>query len=311
MKKQSIFCHCGLDPQSPAKNTAPLMGLRVKPAMTKSLFLALVFCLTSCVKEPLYETDHPDHGRIISLTTDWSNRGEGINIPTNYSLKVGDYTTTLAGTTNEVNNYFLVGVYPVNVWNLATNISVSGNTATAVYPLPFGEEARGEAFFTGSQEVTIEKDKDYAFTVSMRQQVRQLTLVLEAAGSAKDKITAVDATLSGVAGAINIDNGNPIGNAVTVSPVFTKQSDGIYTATLILLGITGNAQTLTVTLSFTAGNPSNVTIPCDLSEPLAAFNAEKKTPLALSATIVVTPTEAGFSATIADWTSSGENIIAD
>jgi hypothetical protein len=166
-------------------------------------------------------------------------------------------------------------------------------------------------FFTGSQDLSIERDRDYAFTVAMQQQVRQLTLVLEATGSAKDKITAIDATLSGVAGAINIDNGNPTGNAVSVVPVFTRQTDGKYYATIRLLGITGNAQTLTVTLSFAGGNPSSVTIPCDLSDPLATFNADKKTPLTLNATTVVTPTEAGFTAAIDEWVNNEGYIIAE
>lgn len=290
------------------KNIIVKLSLRSLKSLKTLRYLtaiAAVCCQTSCVKEPLYNTDHPNHGRIISLTTDWTNRGEGVEIPASYNIKVGDYTTTLSGTTNEVNNYFEAGAYPINIWNPANNISVAGTTATADYSGELGW------FFTGAQDVVIEKDKDHAFTVPMQQQVRQLTLVLEPTGDAADRVTGIAATLSGVAGAINIDNGNPTGNAVTLSPVFIKQPDGKYYATIRLLGITGNAQTLTVTLSFESGNPSSVTIPCDLSNQLAAFNADKKTPLALNSQVLVTPTETGFKATIDDWVEKGGTIIAN
>jgi hypothetical protein len=262
----------------------------------------MVFSLSSCVKVPLYESEHPEHGRIISLRTDWTHRSEGIDIPDNYLLKVGDYITTLSGTTNEVNNYFLPGSYLINIWNAANRIIVEGKTATADYSSELGW------FFTGSLDVDIEKDRDYAFTVSMHQQVRQLTLVLEAAGSAKDRVVAIDATLSGIAGAINIDNSNPTGDALTLSPIFTKQADGKYTAVIRLLGVTGNLQVLTVKLD---GSPSSVTIPCDLSDQLSDFNADKKTPLSLSAPLEVMPVESGFSATIGEWIVNTGSAIAD
>jgi hypothetical protein len=255
------------------------------------------------VKEP---TPVPsDRDRIISLTTDWVDRGEGINIPASYSLKMGDYTTTLTGTTNEVNNYFLAGSYHINIWNTADHISIVGNTATADYSNELGW------FFTGSQDVTIEKGTDHAFTVSMQQQVRQLTLVLEVTGSAKDKITAADATLSGVANTINIDNGTLTGTVVRVEPMFIQQTDGKYYASIRLLGITGNTQVLTVRLHFANGAPSSIIMISDLSDSLAAFNTDKKTPLTLSSTAVVTPTEAGLTATIEDWTNHTGNVIAD
>lgn len=141
--------------------------------------------------------------------------------------------------------------------------------------------------------------------------VRQLTLELEISGDAASRLTGIDAELSGVAGAINIENGNPVGNAVTVAPVFVK-TDGKYTAILRLLGITGNAQTLALTLYFADGNPATHTVTSNLSDKLAAFNADRKTPLTLHSILVVTPTGGGFTATIGEWQSgNGGNIIAD
>ena len=42
--------------------------------------MAAAVLLSSCVKDTLYDTPHPDHGK-IAVTADWSARGEGIDIP--------------------------------------------------------------------------------------------------------------------------------------------------------------------------------------------------------------------------------------
>ena len=44
-----------------------------------------------------------------------------------------------------------------------------------------------------------------------------------------------------------------------------------------------------------------VTLTSDLTTALAAFNADKRTPLMLGGSVVETPTGSGFGATITDW----------
>ena len=53
-------------------------------------------------------------------------------------------------------------------------------------------------------------------------------------------------------------------------------------------------------------------ITSDLTEALAGFNDNKREPLTLGSTIVETPTEAGFTATITDWTVvEGDPVVAE
>ncbi|KAA6335719.1 hypothetical protein EZS27_016067 [termite gut metagenome] len=276
-----------------------------------AMIMAVFICLSSCVIEVLHDTDHPDHGR-VNLVTDWSNRGEDIDIPANYTVMIGDeYTTTLSGASNAVDYLFPVGAYHVNIYNSASKIIVSGATATADYSaFPIGGWRIGW-FFTGVQDGRIEQDKDHTITVQMQQQIRQLNLTLELTGDAKERIIDVQAVLSGIAASIDVNTGNSVGDAVNVIPVFTKQTNGNYTAPVRLLGTLGNTQTLTVTLFFASGHPSTLTIVSDLSGPLAAFNANKKTPLTLSSVVLVTPTAGGFTATIEDWTNSNGYVIVD
>jgi hypothetical protein len=254
----------------------------------------------------LNNTDHPAHAQIVSLTTDWADRGEGIAVPDPYTAAIGRWSAPLHGAVNSVEHLFPEGAYHINVWNEAANIAVSGETATADYPAG----ALGW-LFTGSQDVTLERDRDHFITIEMHQRVRELTLVLEPAGDAKDRITAIDATLAGVAGAVNIDSGNPEGAPQTVALNFERRSDGKYYATIRLLGVTGSDQNLSFTLHFVDGNPSTHTLASDLSVQLAAFNADRKTPLTLAAILTVTPSQSGMSATIDNWTDTGGTIIAN
>ena len=57
--------------------------------------------LSSCVKDTLYDTPHPDYGK-IAVTADWSACGEGINIPATWTVTMGDYTGTETSATHQV-----------------------------------------------------------------------------------------------------------------------------------------------------------------------------------------------------------------
>lgn len=273
------------------------------------MLVAIICCLSACVKESLYETDHPNHGK-ITLTTTWDERGENVHVPVSYKANIGNYTETLKGTSNSVENLFLSGQYVIHIYNEAENILVSGTTATANYA------AGGIGWlFTGTGTIDVEKDKNHYFTVAMHQQVRQLTLKFDVEGDAKERIIGVDATLSGVAKTIDIENGNPNNDTAIVPLSFVSQTSptvSFYTATTHLLGIVGMEQILSLTLHFADGNPRSFTLLSDLSDALDTFNFDKKIPLSLTSGITVTITPLDVNAEISDWEKDGdETVIAD
>lgn len=144
---------------------------------------ATALLTASCVKDTLYNTPHPNHGK-ITVTADWSARGEGIDIPATWTIAMGDYTGTETAATHAPDHLFAPGSYTLVAWNPAEGITVSGTTAT-VAPAS-GSQTTGTFidnapgwFFTHAEQVSIEKDTDYPFTAAMRQQVRELTLVVE------------------------------------------------------------------------------------------------------------------------------------
>ena len=259
--------------------------------------------LSSCVKDTLYDTPHPDHG-MISVTADWSARGEGIDIPATWTVTMGDYTGTETSATHAPDHLFAPGSYTLAVWNPAEGITVSGTTATVAAAT--GNDAVAGAFisnapgwlFTSVQQVLIEKDTDYPLTAAMKQQVRELTLVVEPTGDAAGRITEIVAHLTGAAGTLDFAT-DTYGAASNVALPFTKITEGDdagkWKATVRLLGVTGTEQLLTGEIRYADGNPTPTTLKSDLTEALAAFNTGKGESLTLGGTLVETPEETEFS----------------
>lgn len=270
---------------------------------TTILSLALLLTLGGCVKDELHDTPHPDTGK-VTVTADWSDRGEGVDIPAEWTVTMGGYTGTETGATHSPDYLFNPGSYTLAVYNPADGITVSGMTA-AVAAADGGCIVNTPGWlFTSVQEVEIEADTDYSLTAVMHQQVRQLTLVIEPTGDAADRIESIVGTLSGAAGTLNLATGTH-GTPSEVELRFTKITSGDdagkWTATVRLLGIAGDVQRLTATLTYTDGNPQPTSLNSDLTAALDGFNNGKTTSLTLGGTIAETPGEAGFTGEITGW----------
>ena len=320
---------------------------------TSLLAAALLLAATSCVKDELHDTPHPDTGK-ITVTADWTDRGDGVDIPAEWTVTMSDYTGTETGESHAPDYLFAPGSYTLAAYNTPENITVSGTTATVApdskvrvgqkeefqglrrrenrsvlsymrifdssvtQKLPFSATLISNApgwLFTSVQEVTIEADTDYDLTAAMHQQVRQLTLVIEPTGDAADRIESIEGALSGAAGTLDFATGT-YGAASDVALHFTRITEGDdagkWTATVRLLGITGNTQTLTATLTYSNGNPQPTSLESDLTAALVDFNADKTVPLTLGGTIAETPGEAGFTGEITDWeTVDGGGVDAE
>ena len=281
---------------------------------TTMLTLALLLTLGGCVKDELHDTPHPDTGS-IAVTVDWTGRSEGVDIPAEWTVTMGGYTGTETGATHSPDYLFNPGSYTLAVYNPADGITVSGMTA-AVAAADGGCIVNTPGwFFTSVQEVEIEADTDYSLTAIMHQQVRQLTLVIEPTGDAAERIESIGGTLSGAAGTLDFATGTH-GTPSEVELHFTKITEGDdagkWTATVRLLGIAGDAQRLTATLTYTDGNPQPTSLISDLTAALDGFNDDKTAPLTLGGTLAETPGEAGFTGEITGWeTVDGGNVDAE
>ena len=275
---------------------------------------ALTLAATSCVKDELHDTPHPDYGK-ITVTADWSDRGGGVDIPAEWTVTMGDYTGTETGETHSPDYLFKPGGYTLAAYNIPEGITISGTTAT-VNAADGGFIVNTPGWlFSSVQEVAIEADTDYSLTAVMHQQVRKLTLMIEPTGDAMNRIESIVGTLSGAAGTLDFATGIH-GTPSEVELHFTKITDGDdagkWTATVRLLGIAGNLQRLTATLTYTDGNPQPTSLNSDLTAALDGFNDGKTAPLTLGGTIAETPGEAGFTGEITDWeTVDGGGVDAE
>ena len=266
---------------------------------------ALLLAATSCVKDELHDTPHPDHGK-ITVTADWSDRGDGVDIPAEWTATMGGYAGQEAGATHAADYLFEPGRYTLAAYNTPEDITISGTTATVVPETGNGtyiSNAPG-CLFTSVREVSIEADTDHELTAVMHQQVRKLTLMIEPTGDAAERIESIEGSLSGAAGTLDFATG-AYGAASDVALRFTKITSGgdagKWTATVRLLGIAGDTQRLTATLTYADGNPQPTSLESDLTAALADFNSDKTAPLTLGGTMAETPTEAGVEAGITDW----------
>ena len=275
---------------------------------------ALLLAATSCVKDELHDTPHPDHGK-ITVTADWSDRGGGVDIPAEWTVTMGDYTGTETGATHSPDYLFKPGGYTLAAYNTPEGITISGTTATVAAADGGCIVNTPGWLFSSVQEVAIEADTDYSLTAVMRQQVRQLTLMIEPTGDAANRIESIVGTLSGAAGTLDFATGT-YGTPSEVELHFTKITDGDdagkWMATVRLLGIAGDLQRLTAMLTYTDGNPQPTALESDLTTALDGFNDGKTAPLTLGGTIAETPGEAGFTGEITDWeTVDGGGVDAE
>lgn len=248
---------------------------------------ATALLTASCVKDTLYNTPHPNHGK-ITVTADWSARGEGIDIPATWTIAMGDYTGTETAATHAPDHLFAPGSYTLVAWNPAEGITVSGTTAT-VAPAS-GSQTTGTFidnapgwFFTHTEQVTIEKDTDYPLTAAMQQRVRELQLELEVTQGRPELIQSVTATLSGIAGAFDMARGQTTGEPASTVFSFTRDGSKL-TADARLLGTMGTVQTLVLDIVFTDGGRTQRT-EVDLTEALADFNGDMTTAYRITGTL--------------------------
>ena len=258
--------------------------------------------MTSCVKYELHDTPHPDTGK-ITVTADWTDRGDGVDIPAEWTETMGGYTGTETGATHAPDYLFEPGNYTLVAYNTPENITISGTTATV---------APDSKLKVGQKEEFQGLQVPFSATLAGTY-MRQLTLVIEPTGDAADRIESIEGCLSGAAGTLDFVAGT-YGAASDVALHFTRITDGDdagkWTATVRLLGITGERQTLTATLTYADGNPADTGLESDLTAALADFNADKTVPLTLGGE-AVGPDEAGVTATIDDWqpgNNGGEDV---
>ena len=283
-----------------------MMNEELRYSMKKKSAVICLICvicvpwmLASCVKDELHNTPHPDQG-VVSVSVDYPQGAEE-----------DDYTVEVDGKPldegDNASGPLAPGEHTVLVYNTPEGFTVTDGIAYVervdgtraltdlIDPLP-------ETLYSGTKTVTVVADDTLHLDLSVAQRTRDLRLELTVTEGDPERIATITGKLSGVAGAYDLRNETLYGEAVSTAPAFTRNGDKIE-ADLRLLGTMGEAQVLTLTLTFTDGLTQ--TVESDLTEVLANFNGDMEQTFTVTGSLR-TPTEAGLGGcTITDWTNGG------
>lgn len=268
-----------------------------KTHYTAILTAALVLSsFTSCVKDELFNTPHPDKGVVI-VTTDWSGKSAEAVMPQSYTLRVGTEEQSVSEIINMFKTLLPQGRYELMAYNTPEHIGVSGNTATVAESKTGYREPMPGYLFTAHQAIDVTADDTLRVTVPVKQLVRLLNVELSVTEGDYSRVQSATATLDGVASEVDIVTEER--SAVAKTQNILVQNESKFTTSFRLLGVVPSAsRTLTVSILFSNGDTKQ--IDSDITGQLAAFN-DRTEPMTLTGNLLL-PIKAGVTnATITDW----------
>ena len=239
--------------------------------------MAAAVLLSSCVKDTLYDTPHPDKGAVtVSLT--------GLSADDNYVLDMDGQTADITGSPFTYPDLLAPGTHSMVIYNLVEGFTFDGRTArvnahtdgTSVIPL--------QGYLkTVSQEITVTADDTLRVNAVPVQRVRDLQFELEVTQGRPELIQSVTATLSGIAGIFDMEKGQTIGEPTSTVFSFTRDGSKLM-ADARLLGTMGAVQTLVLDIVFTDGGRTQRT-EVNLTEAMKDFNGDMTTGYRITGTL--------------------------
>ena len=231
--------------------------------------MAAAVLLSSCVKDTLYDTPHPDKGAVtISLT--------GLSADDNYVLDMDGKVADITGSPFTNPDLLNPGTHSMVIYNRAEGFTFDERMARVNAP-DGKSRADGASVIslpgylkTVSQEITVTADDTLRVNAVPQQRVRDLQLELEVTQGRPELIQTVTGTLSGIAGAFDMEAEQTTGEPASTAVAFTRDGDKL-TADARLLGTMGAVQTLVLDIVFVDGGRTQQT-EVDLTEALANFN---------------------------------------
>ena len=271
--------------------------------MTMAGMVAAVL-LASCVKDDLYNTPHPDKGAVV-ITTDWTEALAESTVPDTYLLRMDDGEAVQAsGETTVCPDLLTPGTHTLLIYNEPEGITIADDAATVqqkdgmLIPLP-------DDLFSAEANLNVVQDDTLRVTVPMERRLCPIILNLGLEGDNTDEIAKIEATLSGMAGSVDLRTGTPGGESLTarldVRQAEAKARSTDAMALEMICRVTGTAQgerqILTVKVTMEDGYVSTIT--SDLTEHLKDLNADME-PVRLEGSIEA-PQDGHFSGTIEGW----------
>lgn len=243
---------------------------------------ALLLAATSCVKDELHDTPHPDRGAVTVSLTGLAADGE-------YVLDIDGQTADITGSPFTFPDLLTPGTYSLVVYNRAEGFTFDGRMAQ-VHTEDGKTRADGASIIplpgylkTASREITVTADDTLHLTPAPQQRVRDLHIEFTVTQGRPELIQTVTATLSGIAGIFDMEKGQTIGEPASTVFSFTRDGSKL-TADLRLLGTMGDVQTLVLDIVFTDGGRTQHT-EVELTEAMKEFNGDMTTAYRVTGTL--------------------------
>lgn len=276
---------------------------------TRMILILLAGCaglfLTRCdVKDPIYNTPHPEKGAVV-LTTDWTQHSEDVTLPAEYVVKAGEVSANMKANMGTLPGVFDPGRLDVLVYNTPEKVTVNAEKATVqkegsdLVPDP-------GILFSGAKEVTVVADDTVRTTMAMQQRMREVQFTMTVTKGDPERITGATVRLSGVAASLDLRTGEVTGETASVAVKLTRIGEKLQ-GHLWVLGILPNVkQEVTVELEFMDDMQKTET--WDAGDKLKDFNANKLVPAKLEAQMDI-PLEIDMGGSIVDWTVGSEHEV--
>lgn len=265
--------------------------------------LASAATITGCVKDDLYNTPHPDKGA-VAVTTDWADALGEETIPEEYSARMDGGSALVVHSRMFTSPQLLSpGGHTLFLYNEPQGIAVSGTSAT-VNSLADGTlEPLPEYLFSAVKELDVQPDDTLRVTVTMVRRLCPVTMRLRLTGNNAANVARVEATLGGVAGSVNLQDGSIGMDSHTVRPDVRMPADGGSAAGLIEMScrvagvVPQEQQLLTVTVTMDDGYAAAIV--SNLSKYLRPINTGMR-PVVIEGTVEA-PQDGHFNGGIEDW----------
>ena len=269
--------------------------------------------LTSCVKDELFNTPHPDKGAVM-FSADFSERSASCAAPAEYLLLHtccgAAEPGTMPGTAEKCHpELFAPGRHTFHAWNGCERMTVTDGVAKVDETAQGVIESLPGYLFTVRREIDVVQDDTLRVNIPMAQRTRDLHIELTVTEGDPEWIASVSGTISGIAGAFDLAAQKIIGNAASTSISFARDGNRL-TADARLLGVIGAAQTLELEIGFTDREDIH-SVSVDLSEAMKGFNDDMTATRKITGS-VETPVGMDATATITGWQDVyGDPVVAE
>ena len=240
----------------------------------------------------------------------------GLAADDNYVLDINGKAADITGSPFTYPDLFLPGTYSLVLYNRAEGftfdermayVNTRDNKARAdgasIIPLP-------GYLKTVSLEIAVVADDTLRVYPSPQQRVRDLHIEFTVTQGRPELIQTVTGTLSGIAGAFDMEAEQTTGEPASTAVAFTRDGDKL-TADARLLGTMGTVQTLVLDIAFVDDGRTQRT-EVDLTEALADFNGDMNTAYRVTGTLETPVGMEEATAEITGWeTVDGDDVNAE